>query len=375
MHIALDATAIPLRRAGAGNYIFKLLQALAALDRENRYVFFAKRAHIDELGIDQPNVELVPTDHAARPLRLIWEQSELPYKLRRLGVNVLHSPHYTMPLAKACRSIVTIPDMTFELLPELHTAVKRIFFRAMMRWSARHADRLIAISESTRSDIIRILGVSPDRVVAVPLAADAEFRPLPPARVTTVCTDYGVVAGRYVCYVGVLEPRKNLPLLLQAYAALPRELQAMPLVIAGKKGWMYHEILERVTALGLGDRVLFVGHVPQDRLPALYNGARAVVYPSIYEGFGLPVLEAMQCGVPVISTTSSSIPEVAGEGALLVGPADVVGLTSALIKVLSDDEFAADLSRRGLRQAARFSWERCARETLEVYRSVCDPPW
>jgi glycosyltransferase involved in cell wall biosynthesis len=373
MRVALDATAIPHRRAGAGNYIFKLLEALAAVDRENEYVFFAKRAHVEELDIEQPNVRLVPVDHPSRPLRLLWEQSVLPYRLRRLEVEVLHSPHYTMPLRKACRSVVTIPDMTFELLPSMHGLPKRLFFRAMMRWSARHADRLIAISESTRSDVVRILGVPPDHVVAIPLAADPAFRPMPPALVAPVCAGLGIVPGRYVCYVGVLEPRKNLPLLVQAYGALPRGLQDMPLVIAGKQGWMYQEILERVTALGLRDRVIFTGYVPQDHLPALYNGARVVVYPSVYEGFGLPVLEAMQCGAPVVTTRSSSLPEVAGDGALLVDPRDEAGLTAALATLMTDDALAADLSRRALRQAGRFSWERCARETLAVYRSVGGP--
>jgi len=371
VRIALDATAIPARRGGAGNYIFRLAKALPEVDRENHYLFFAKRAHADELGHTPANVEVIAVDHPSRPLRLLWEQSLLPRQLRRRRVDLLHSPHYTMPLRKPCRCVVSIPDLTFELMPRMHTLSKRLFFRRMMRWSIDHADRLIAISNSTRADLIRLLGVRPDRVVAVPLAADVGFRPVPAAEAEATCAEYGLGRRGFILFVGVLEPRKNLPLLLEAYAALPPGLAVMPLVVVGKKGWMFSETLAQVDRLGLDGRVRFTGHVPQAHLPALYSGARVVVYPSLYEGFGLPVLEAMQCGAPVITTTSSSIPEVAGDGAVLVDPHDVDGLTGALVKVLSDEAFAAELSRRAQRQASRFSWERCARETLEVYRSAC----
>jgi glycosyltransferase involved in cell wall biosynthesis len=370
MRIAFDATAIPANRTGAGNYIFNLVQALARIDPHNEYMIFAKPSHISEFGIDQPNFHFTEVDLSSRPLRLAWEQVGLPLRTRQLRVDVLHSPHYTMPLPKTCRSVVTFCDMTFHLLPEMHSPAKRLFFGRMMRWSAGHADKLIAISESTRRDVIRLLNVAPQRIVSIPLAASPDYRSLPADCVAEVCARYDLRPGQYIAYVGVLEPRKNVPLLIEAYAALAAEFPAVPLVIAGKKGWMYDEIFQRLAALGLEQRVRFLGYVPDGDLTALYNGARVFVYPSRYEGFGLPVLEAMQCGTPVITTNVSSMPEVAEAAALLVEPDDVAGLATALRRVLTDDTLARDLAQRGHRRAAAFSWQRCAQETLQVYQSL-----
>lgn len=370
MRIGFDATAIPANRTGAGNYIFNLVQGLAQIDAHNEYMIFAKPEHVGEFGIDQPNVHFTAVDLRSRPLRLAWEQVGLPLKLRQMRIDVLHSPHYTMPLPKTTKSVVTFCDMTFHLLPEMHSRSKQIFFKRMMRWSARHADRLIAISESTRRDVIRLLDVAPDQILSIPLAASSEYRSLPAACVAEVCARYDLTPGRYIAYVGVLEPRKNVPQLIEAYAALAKDFPDVPLVIAGKKGWMYDAIFQRLTELGLEERVRFLGYVPDADLTPLYNGARVFVYPSRYEGFGLPVLEAMQCGTPVITTNISSMPEVAEDAALLVAPDDVAELTAALRRVLTDDALARDLGARGQARAATFSWQRCSRETLEVYQSL-----
>jgi glycosyltransferase involved in cell wall biosynthesis len=320
VRIAFDATAIPANRAGAGNYIFFLVQALAQVDRVNQYFVFAKPEHIETFGIAQENFEFIGITQPSVPRRLLWEQMGLPRELRRRHVDLLHSPHYTMPLRAVCKSVVSFPDMIFILMPQVHGRGRRTFFQLMMRWSARHADRLIAISESTRQDMYRRLHVPLDRIVTTVLAASDTYRPLPASETHSVCDRYGLTPGAYVYYVGVLEPRKNIPVLLEAYAKLADEFPAVPLVIAGKKGWMYDAVFQQVTALGLQERVRFLGYVPDADLAALYNGARVFVYPSQYEGFGLPVLEAMQCGTPTITTNISSMPEVAGDAALLVAP-------------------------------------------------------
>jgi glycosyltransferase involved in cell wall biosynthesis len=253
----------------------------------------------------------------------------------------------------------------------MHEASKRIFFQAMMQWSAGNADRLIAISESTRQDVIRLLSVASSKIVSTQLAASSNYCLLPPFEVESVVKRYNLIQGKYIYFVGALEPRKNIPLLIEAYAKLGKQFSDVPLIIAGKKGWMYHEIFKRVAALNLQDRVRFLGYVPEQDLIALYNGARVFVYPSYYEGFGFPVLEAMQCGTPVITTNVSSMPEVAGDAALLVPPNDVEALSIALQRVLTDDVLAKNLSQRGLARAVNFSWQRCAKETLQVYESVC----
>jgi glycosyltransferase involved in cell wall biosynthesis len=367
VRIGIDATALPFQRTGVANYVFGLLRGLAAVDRDNSYVVFARPIHIREFGIDHPNFRFVPIDFRARGLRLAWEQVGLPRRVRAERLDLLHSPHYTMPLRHSARSVVTFCDMTFLMHPELHQPVKRAFFPAMMRWSARHADRLITISESTRDDLSRLWDIDPERMTPVPLAAGAEFRPATPEAVAAACGRHWLRPGGYILYVGVLEPRKNVDRLVAAFGMAGDGLRGLDLVIAGKRGWMYDEIFAQVQALGLADRVRFTGYVHQEDLPGLYSGARLFAYPSRYEGFGLPVLEAMRCGVPVVTTNVSSMPEVAGDAALLVSPDDVAGLADAMARLVEDPALAADLGRRGRERAASFSWERCARETRAVY--------
>jgi len=376
MRVGIDTTAIPPHRAGAGNYIFNLTAALAALPGDDEYVVFGSAATAQELqrrrAARRSDVQIEQVDLGSRGRRLLWEQSELPARARRLGLEVLHSPHYTMPIRKPCLRIVSIPDMTFFLLPEMHSFGKRLFFRRMIRWSVAAADHVIAISESSRTDLLRVLRVPPEKVRAVPLAADEHHKPLPLEEVAPVCGRYGLRPMEYILHVGVLEPRKNVPVLVDAHGTLPARYDSTPLVIVGKKGWMYSQIEERLKRAGRKVRVL--GYVPDAELPALYNGARVVVYPSRYEGFGLPVLEAMQCGRPVITTDVSSMPEVAGDAALLVPPGNVDALSAALVRVLDDESFAGELGRRGRMRARLFTWERCARETREVYRAVAGAP-
>ena len=370
MRIGIDATALPLQRTGVANYVFGLLRGLATVDAETAYVVFATPHLIAELGIARPNFRFVPIEFPARGLRLAWEQIGLPRRIRQERLDLLHSPHYTMPLRHPVRSVVTFCDMTFLLHPELHQPVKRAFFPAMMRWSARHADRLITISSSTRDDLSRLWHVDPARVTPVPLAAGAEYHPATPEAVAAVCARHGLRPGGYILYVGVLEPRKNVDRLVAAFGRAAASLPGLDLVIAGKRGWMYDQIFAQVQALGLGHRVRFTGYVAQEDLPGLYSGARLFAYPSRYEGFGLPVLEAMRCGVPVVTTNVSSMPEVAGDAALLVSPDDEIALAEAMTRLVADPALAADLGRRGRERAALFSWERCARETREVYQRV-----
>ena len=216
--------------------------------------------------------------------------------------------------------------------------------------------------------------LAPERITTTPLAAGPGFYVPSAAEVDEACARYGLTPGRYLLYLGVLEPRKNVPHLLDAYARIAARFPDVPLVIAGKKGWFYEAIFEKVKALKLEAQVRFPGYVPDADLPRLYGGARAFVYPSRYEGFGLPVLEAMQCGVPTITSNVSSMPEVAGEAALLVSPDDCGGLADAMTRLLTDDALAQDLSRRGLAQARQFTWERCARETRAVYQACLAGP-
>ena len=216
-------------------------------------------------------------------------------------------------------------------------------------------------------------GGTPDKVYAIPLAAGGNFRPIADrAKIEWICSRYGLRARGFILYVGVLEPRKNVPILLRAYRDLiDRGIQEQ-LAIVGKKGWMFEDIFATVQALKLEDRVVFTGYVTDENLPYLYNGARLFVYPSLYEGFCLPVLEAMACGIPVITSNISSMPEIIGDAGLLIDPHDPDQLVQAIQQLIADDDLNHSLRERGLQRAAQYSWERTARETLQVYSEVCE---
>lgn len=372
LRIGVDVTAMPSRRAGAGTYMYRLVQSLLRLETAHAFVVFVRPADRDAWGVAGEGTPhaIVPVPAAARvATRLVWEQTRLPLLARRLRLDLLHSTHYTSPLALGVPSVVTFCDLTFVQRPEVHVPVKRLLFPWLMRASVARARRLIAISESTRRDILAAYDLDPARVVTVPLAAGPEWRPQAAERVREAAARYGLVPGSYLLHVGVLEPRKNVPRLVEAFARLAAARPGLVLVIGGKRGWMADPLDAAITAAGLGDRIRLLGYVPDGDVPPLVGGAAAFVYPSLYEGFGLPVLEAMACGAPVITTNVSAMPEVAGDGALLVAPDDTSALEVAIARVLDDRAFAAALGARAVAAAGRFSWTRCARETLDVYEA------
>ena len=262
-------------------------------------------------------------------------------------------------------------DLSFLRFPEVFRRTNRTYLSLFTRLSVRRAARIIAGSESTRRDVIALCGASPGRVITVPYGVGEEFRPAPPDAVEAFRRDKGL-PERFVLFLGTLEPRKNISRLIEAYGVLRRRADvAVPkLVIAGGKGWFYETLFTQVADLHLMDHVIFGGYVPADEVAWWYRAAEMFVYPSRFEGFGLPVLEAMASGVPTITSTASSLPEVAGDAALLVDPDDTEALVEAMTRLLVDGDLAASLREAGLRQAAQFPWTRTAAETLAVYRSV-----
>lgn len=304
--------------------------------------------------------------------RIAWEQTRLAALTRRL--DLLHGLAYALPLACACPAVVTVHDLSFLRYPTAFRRLNRAYLSWITRVSIRKARRVIAVSESTRQDVIALCGAPADRVVAVPNGVAEEFRPADRAEVAAFRQRKGL-PERFFLFLGTLEPRKNIERLLDAYALFlkdqgARAAAAPSLVIAGAKGWFYEAIFARVERLKLADRVFFPGFVPTAELPWWYRAADLFIYPSLYEGFGLPVLEAMACGTPVITSNASSLPEVAGDAALLVPPDDADALAAAMARVWHDRTLAAALQEAGLAQASRFSWQRTARETIAVYRAV-----
>jgi glycosyltransferase involved in cell wall biosynthesis len=243
----------------------------------------------------------------------------------------------------------------------------------MIPLAARYADRVITISQNTARDLLRLVetpGLAA-KTHPIHLAVNPAFRPIPDrAAITNVCRRFGLTPGNFILSVGVLEPRKNLPVLLRAYRRLRDEGFAHSLAIVGKRGWMFSSILAAVEALHLEDHVVFTDHLSDTDLPYVYNGAAVFVYPSIYEGFGLPALEALACGTPVVTSDVSSLPEIVGQAGLLVPPSDAGVLFDALKRILSEPELAASLAQQGTERAAQFSWQRTACETLAVYESA-----
>ncbi|MBC8262859.1 MAG: glycosyltransferase family 4 protein, partial [Anaerolineales bacterium] len=274
--------------------------------------------------------------------------------------------------------VVTVHDLGYLYYPQAHRLLDRLYLDLSTRYNARAAAHVIADSSATRCDLIERYSVEPDKITVVyPGYDDTTFRPVRDERaIETVKAKYDII-GDYILFVGTLQPRKNLIRLIEAFSNLqPPTSNLQPpisniqLLIAGKSGWLYEKIFRRVEELGLEGTVLFPGYIAAEDLPALLSGARLFVFPSLYEGFGLPVLEALACGTPVVCSNASSLPEVAGDAALLVDPLDVEGLAAALERVLRDEELRAELIERGFEQVRKFSWERCARETLDVLERV-----
>ena len=286
---------------------------------------------------------------------------------------VLFVPAHVVPPIHPPRTVVTIHDLGYLYYPEAHTPSARLYLDGSTRYSARAARRIIAVSDATKRDLVARYGVPARKICVVLHGVDPEFRHVTdPTAVAAAAARYGLDNARpYLLFVGTLQPRKNLGLLIEAFAQLrggwdPAGGVLPRLALGGKKGWLYDTLFAQVRQLGLEDDVRFLGYVADGDLPALYSGAAAAVLPSLYEGFGLPALEAMACGTPLLAANASSLPEVTGDAALLVDPRDAGAWTAALDRVLHDPELRADLRWRGTERAAQFTWARTAAETLAV---------
>jgi glycosyltransferase involved in cell wall biosynthesis len=366
MHIGIDASrAAVAARTGTEWYSLQVIRRLVMLDQENSYTLYSRAPLPAEIPLAPPRM-------AARvmPFPRLWTHARLSWEMARRSPDVLWVPAHVLPLVHPRRSVVTIHDLGYLYHPASYLLRHRLYLRLSTAWSARAATHLITVSAVTKADLVREHGVRPDKVTVVYSGVDTRFQPqVDQVVLTEVRQRYGI-PGPYVLYVGTLQPRKNLVRLVEAFSQVAQEDETLRLVLAGRKGWLYDDIFATVARLGLTDRVVFTGYVPDDDVPALMAGARLFVLPSLYEGFGVPVVEAMACGVPVVCANIASLPEVAGDAALLVDPTDVDALAAAIRRALTDDDLRRELIARGLRQAARFSWDRCAAETLAVLTNL-----
>lgn len=372
MQIALNAqllnTSHSYRGAGVSNYCRHLLAHLGALPTAgSQFTAFINPCTPPVPGIHLQQTAL-PVQHPL--LRIIWEQSLFPLVLQQQRFDLVHGLVNVLPLATQTPGIVTVHDLSFLRMPEKFQAAKRWYLTQLCRASVAKARHIIAVSRQTADDLHHFWQVDPGKISVIYNGVGEEFTPAPDAQVAAFCQARGLPA-RFFLYLGTLEPRKNLPLLVRAYARFragtTRENQAVMLVIAGAKGWFYEQIFALVTELQLEEAVLFPGYIPNAELPDWYRAAEAFVYPSLFEGFGLPVLEAMACGAPVICSDAGSLIEVAGDHALTFPAHDEAALADRFHQIMNDNTLRQELTRAGLARAQHFSWRQTASATFDLY--------
>lgn len=362
--IGIDASrAISPQPTGTETYSLRLIQALLSL-APPWHVRLYLRQSPGANPFPQADLRIIPFPRLWTHLRLSWEMVRHPPDL-------LFIPAHVLPPIHPRRSLVTVHDLGYRYFPHAHTRFQRVYLDLSTRWNARAAAHLLADSEATRADLVRIYGTPPEKVTVAYPGYDESLAPVrDPAALAAVRARYGI-PGAYFLYLGTLQPRKNLARLVLAFSRLSTRAS---LVLAGRRGWQADDLLVQIRRWGLEGRVLCPGYIrPEDRAPLL-SGALAFVFPSLYEGFGLPVLEAQACGCPVICSSTSSLPEVAGEAALQVHPEDVAGLAEAMARLEQDPDLRRELAERGRVNLRRFSWDRCARTVLQVMEGLLKEP-
>ncbi len=373
LRIGFDATAAVRQGGGIGRYTRELLRALAAADSASDYrLFFASRSVVHPLPSLPSNFRVthLPVDDIW--LVRVWQRARLPLPVNWLTgpIDLFHSPDFTLPpVGRGTRTLLTVHDLSFIRDPESATPVLRNYLNAVVPRSVARADHILADSQATRDDLAELYRTPTEKISVLYSGVHESFQPVTdPAALAAVRERYRLGDAPFVLAVGTLQPRKNYARLIQAFGRLPHSpTTRYHLVIAGGKGWLYDAIFAEVDQLGLRERVIFPGFVADADLPALYSAARVLAYPSIYEGFGLPMLEAMACGTPVVTSTAACLPEVAGDAALLVPPTDVDALAAALDRALTDKALRTDLIAKGLARARQFTWDKSARQLLDIY--------
>lgn len=376
LRIGIDVSRAVGDRTGIGVYVAELVEALARIDARHRYTLFPSFWGCFPDGTEeyqppgQANFSLHRDPHPDTRRAAAWHSPFACADALVGELDLLHGTHLSAPRLERARLVVTVQDASCLVVPEHHTRANvRLTIRETRRALSR-AVRILVPSDATRRDLADRMGADPGKIRVVPLAARAIFRPVvDPVRIRRTLERLGIDRN-YVLYAGALEPRKNLPALIEAFARdAARDGDGHLLVLAGPRGWMTEPIDKALARLPAA-RVRLTGYVTDAELAALYTACRAFVYPSFYEGFGLPPLEAMACGAPVIASNTSSLPEVTGDAALPVDPRDIDGLTAAIARVLEDSEFRASLRARGLARSRLFSWDETARKTLAVYEEA-----
>lgn len=354
MKIAIDTQTVLGQRSGFGFYVKNLVETLEKIDHQNQYLKISP-------GHDRDF-------HTVQ--RFIWDQFVFPKVAKKADVDILHQPCFSAPVFYRGKKIVTVHDIIPLKFPGNLPLASRLFYSRWMTYTYNYADYIIADSECTKKDIIKHLKIPAEKIRVIHLAVSNAFRPTS-SRVELEKVKQKYRTGdKYFIHTGTIEPRKNLPFLVKAYFLAVKAGIEENLVIVGKRGWYYEDLFKLVKETHLDDRVIFTGYAADSEIPQLYSGATALVFPSLYEGFGFPPLEAASCGTPVISSNTSSLPEVLDKAGILLAPQDEKRWAKAMLNVATDRKLAESLRIAGLAQAKKFSWEATAKKTIEVYEEV-----
>jgi glycosyltransferase involved in cell wall biosynthesis len=362
MRIGIDASRAVVRpRTGTENYSYHLIREMLALDRAHDYtLYFNQPPPLGDFPAGSATQRVIPFPR-------LWTHLRLSAEMASHSPDVLFVPSHVLPVVHPERSVATVHDLGYLYWPKAHPLARRWYLYLSTLFNARSSSRVIADSQATADDLARHCRIPREKIAVIHLGCGPEYRPPSAEAVAAVRSRYAL-PGRYVLTLGTIQPRKNLGRLVEAFGRVRQATGDVVLVLVGKPGWGAAPILRQIAASGSTVRIL--GYVPDRDLPALLGGAEALAFPSLYEGFGLPALEAMACGTPVVCSNNSSLPEIVGDAGLLVKPTDVDAIAGALILLLEDGALRAELRRRGLEQAATFSWTRCAAETLDLLESA-----
>lgn len=367
MQIGLDARLVFYSKAGIGQYIIHLTKALSQLNTpDDNFILLQSRKDKSNIIYNNNFTRIslwTPSHH-----RL--EQPALRFETSRLGLDLLHSPDFIPPFKRNYKSVITVHDLAFLLYPQFMTRQSARYY-GQIDHAVRNTDHIIAVSKATKKDLIKLLGVPEEKITVIYEGRNPAYQPMDRTKAEQYVKKTWDIDPNYIFFISTIEPRKNVPTLLKSFKYLKDHYKvSQKLIMAGSRGWLFEEVDETIKALNLENDVILLGRVKDEHVNYLYNAAGMLVYPSFYEGFGLPPLEAMTCGTPVIASKIKVMPEVVGDAALLVDPHDVEGLAIAIHRLLTNPELRDELTAKGLKRAKKFSWEQAARETLAVYHKI-----
>lgn len=368
MKFGIDAKYLLQKRTGITNYVRGLIDGLSQIDQTNEYILYQNSIEAEEKQSSYPANFRIKT---IRSLPIVWKQWAVPRDIEKERLDLFHSPTSTIPMVRKCPTVVTIFDLFTKINPSWFPAKVTIPLNILTGYAARHADLIITISESTKNDIIKYYNVLPEKIKVTYLAKDDVYSPIDDEEALRSIRSKYNIKKDFILYVGSLFLFRNIPALLKAFSVLVHEKGVdVNLVLVGRQFWQQFDLRELIDKLDIQEHVIYLGYAPYNDLPLLYNAAEAFVYPSLYEGFGIPPLEAMACGTPVITSNIASLPEVVGDAGILINPYSIDSLVEGLYRVLIDKDLQKELRRKGIERSKLFTWDKTAQATLEAYKQI-----